>query len=45
MAADKSHLAESESSEKLLVGPINGPKPGPTFAIAVAAPLVLVMKS
>ena len=26
-------------------GPINGPSPGPTLAIAVAAPLVLVMKS
>ena len=45
MAADNNHVAVSERDAKLFVGPINGPSPGPTLAIAVAAPLVLVMKS
>jgi len=38
MAAARSHLAKSLKLEKLPVGPIGSPRPGPIFASAAAAP-------
>src|SRR3546814_4180246 len=45
MPADSSHFAASGRVEKLPAGPMTGPRPGPTLASAVAAPLTAVMKS
>ena len=40
MPAESIHLAASGRSAKVPAGPMTGPRPGPTFEIAVAAPLV-----
>jgi len=40
-----SHLAESGKGEKVPVGPIISPNPGPTFEIEVKAPDMAVKKS
>ena len=42
---DKIHLAASGSGANVLSGPMSGPKPGPTLAMAVKAPDRLVIKS
>ena len=42
MAADSSHFAGSGKGWKVPEGPMVSPRPGPTLAIAVAAPLMLV---
>lgn len=42
MPKDSSHLAPSGRLEKLPAGPMIWPRPGPTLAIAVAAPLKAV---
>src|SRR3546814_16089494 len=39
MPADSSHFAASGRVEQLPAGPMTGPRPGPTLASAVAAPL------
>ena len=39
------HLAGSLSEEKLPVGPMVSPRPGPTFEMAVAAPDTAVSRS
>ena len=41
----KIHLEKSGNEEKLPLGPIIDPKPGPTFEIDVAAPEIEVIKS
>ena len=41
----KIHLEKSGNEEKLPLGPIIDPKPGPTFDIDVAAPEIAVIKS
>ena len=41
----KIHLEKSGNNEKLPLGPITPPKPGPTFDIEVAAPETDVIKS
>ena len=41
----KIHLEKSGNEEKLPLGPIIDPKPGPTFEIEVAAPEIAVIKS
>ena len=45
MPAAKSHLAASGSEAKVPAGPIVSPRPGPTLAIADAAPETEVRKS
>jgi hypothetical protein len=41
----KAHLDASDNVEKLPLGPIISPSPGPTFEIEVAAPEIAVIKS
>ena len=41
----KAHLDTSDNDEKLPLGPIISPSPGPTFEIEVAAPEIEVTKS
>jgi hypothetical protein len=41
----KIHFEISGNDEKSPLGPIIGPKPGPTFEIEVAAPEIAVIKS
>ena len=45
MPTVKIHLEISGKDEKSPLGPIIGPKPGPTFDIDVAAPEIAVIKS
>ena len=45
MPRDKTHLEISGKVEKLPLGPIIEPNPGPTFEIEVAAPEIEVTKS
>ena len=45
MVTDKIHLAAPGSGANVLSGPINGPNPGPTLAMAVNAADMLVIKS
>tara|TARA_Y100001934_G_C12181531_1_gene691786 strand:+ start:811 stop:1041 length:231 start_codon:yes stop_codon:yes gene_type:complete len=41
----KAHLEGSDNEEKLPLGPIVSPRPGPTLEIEVAAPEIEVIKS
>ena len=41
----KIHFDTSGKDEKLPLGPISGPSPGPTLEIEVAAPEIAVIKS
>ena len=45
MPNDKIHFDTSGKDEKLPLGPISGPSPGPTLEIDVAAPEIAVTKS
>ena len=45
MPNDKIHFDTSGKDEKLPLGPISGPSPGPTLEIEVAAPEIAVIKS
>ena len=45
MPTAKIHLETSGKAEKLPLGPIIDPRPGPTFDIEVAAPEIEVIKS
>ena len=45
MPTAKIHLETSGKAEKLPLGPIIDPRPGPTFDIEVAAPEIAVIKS
>ena len=44
IATLRTHLEKSERLEKLPLGPIISPKPGPTFEIDVAAAEIAVIK-
>ena len=45
MPRDNIHLERSGNDEKFPLGPIIGPKPGPTLEMEVAAPDIEVIKS
>ena len=45
MPRDKIHFEISGNDEKLPLGPMIEPRPGPTFEIDVAAPDIEVIKS